>query len=123
MRITQHAKMRMKERIEGVNSFDDAERIAKIAYRSGVPYQKIEDEGLQIRCEKLKRGNKNATIKVYRDNLYLFKGSKEKTLVTVIPCQKDENMPQRVYMGKYLMNWEEINQYESAKRKKVSYEV
>lgn len=117
MKISQHAKMRMKERVEGVNSFDDAERIAKIAYRSGTPYQKIEDEGLQIHCEKLKRGNKNAIIKVYRDNLYLFKGNKEKTLVTVMPCQKDENKPQRIYIGKYLMNWEEINQYESTKKK------
>lgn len=117
MRVSQHAKMRMKERVIGVNSYADAEKLAQRAFRSGTPASRIEDETLRNRCENMARScSKHALCKVYEENIFLFKGSKEKTLITVIPVEQDENRPQRVYMSGYLMNWEEINEYEVSKR-------
>lgn len=124
MKISQHAKMRIKERVEGVNSIAEAEKLTQHAFRSGIPSSRIEDETLRVRCERMAKScSRHATCKIYKDNIFLFKGSKEKTLITVIPVEEDENRPKRIYMDKYLMNWEEINQYESTKRKKVNYEI
>ena len=118
MKISQHAKMRMKERIIGINSYADAEKLAQRAYRSGVHMNHIEDEVLRNRCESMANGcSRNAFCKVYKDNIFLFKGSKERTLITVIPLEDDENRPKKIYMGKYLMNWEEVQNYEISKRK------
>ena len=98
MKISQHAKMRIKERVEGVNSIAEAEKLAQHAFRSGIPSSRIEDETLRIRCERMAKScSRHAMCKIYKDNIFLFKGSKEKTNREISVPERER----RAYRGIY----------------------
>ena len=83
--ISDHAKERSKERVEGVETNYDAKRFARQARISGKPignFQRYPKFFSYLQNKK----NQTATtrIRVYKDNIYIWRGSNQ-TLVTVHP--------------------------------------
>lgn len=87
MRITKHAKQRIKERNENVSSIAMAERNAKIAFRSGLTIgcvDKFSETLAEYMRNKKRRNGSNATIRIYQNNVYVWRGDNHR-LVTVHP--------------------------------------
>lgn len=83
-KITKHSKQRIMERTEGVQSFAEAKRLAKQAKRSG---QTLNDFQRYPRFFSYLQAKKNQTntcsIRIYRGNIYIWRG--KDTLVTAHP--------------------------------------
>lgn len=96
-KITKHSKQRIIERTEGIASMAEAKRLAKQAKRSG---QTLNDFQTYPRFFSYLQSKKNQTntcsIRIYRDNIYIWRG--KDTLVTAHP------IPER-----YVKEMEEIN--------------
>jgi hypothetical protein len=91
MQITKHAKERIKERNESIDSCHLAKRNAKIAYNSGYKIHELARDCPRIArwMQKKKDQNGNsAKVRLYQNNLYIWR-SKANRLVTVIPLCKD----------------------------------
>lgn len=87
MRITKHAKERIIERNELVNSVAMAERNAKIAFRSGITIgrvDKLSPELASYMRNKKHRNGSNSTIRIYQNNVYVWRGDNHR-LVTAHP--------------------------------------
>lgn len=83
MHTTKHSKERMIQRVNGVNSFVEAKRIAKIAWTSGQTISKYQEYPKFFSYLQKKRDqSRECTIRVYRDNIFIWKGNRHK-LVTV----------------------------------------
>ena len=87
MIITQHAKQRIVQRDDSVNTIAVAKRNAKIAYNSGYKIHELAGYCPHItawmRRKKGQNGN-DAKVRLYQNNLYIWRG-KKKRLVTVLP--------------------------------------
>lgn len=85
MRLSTHSKRRIVERDSLTSSVAEAKKVAKIAYNAGKSigafcgYPKFFEY-----LQKKKEQTCNCQIRVYRDNIYIWKGSKH-TLVTAHP--------------------------------------
>ncbi len=85
VKITKHSKKRIVERDEEVNTFAEAERAAKIAWRSGKTinnFQKYPEFFSYLRNKRDQ--STTCSIRVYRGNIYIYRGS-NKTLLTAYP--------------------------------------
>lgn len=85
MTITKHSKERIVERDSGVKSFAQAKRVAKQAFISGKTinyYQKCPKFCNYLRNKKSQTWN--CSIRIYRGNIYIWRGSKH-TLMTAHP--------------------------------------
>ena len=83
-KITRHSKQRIVERTDGVNSFDEAKRVAKQAKRSGQTINDFQRFPRFFAYLQAKKGQTNTcSIRVYRGNIYIWRG--KNTLVTVHP--------------------------------------
>lgn len=83
-KITMHSKQRIVERTEGVTSFAEAKRLAKQAKQSGKTlndFQKYPNFFHYLRNKKSQTNS--CSIRVYRGNIYIWRG-KDK-LVTAHP--------------------------------------
>ncbi len=87
MRITKHAKERIKERHEDIDSLAMAERNAKIAFRSGLTISdvsKVSEALANYMRAKKRRNGSNATIRIYQNYVYVWRGDNHR-LVTMHP--------------------------------------
>lgn len=85
MRTSHHARKRIVERDEIANNHCDAKKLAKIAFNSGYTinhYQRYPSFFAYL--SNRKRESTTCRIRVYRGNIYIWKGS-NKTLVTAHP--------------------------------------
>lgn len=75
--ITQHSKERIVERTEGITSFNEAKRVAKIAYTSG---KTANDFQRYPKTFKYLQNKSHQTctcrLRVYRGNIYIWRGNK-----------------------------------------------
>lgn len=89
--ITQHAKQRIQERNESVNSAAMAKRNAKIAYNSGYKIHQLARDCPRIARWMQKKKDQNggaAKVRLYQNNLYIWR-SKANRLITVLPlCEE-----------------------------------
>lgn len=82
--VSKHSKERIVERTDGVNSFAEAKKLAKQAWRSGKTinhFQKCENFSNYLRTKRDQ--TRTCSIRVYKNNIYIWRG--KKTLVTVHP--------------------------------------
>jgi len=83
--ISDHAKKRSKERVEGVETNYDARRFAKQAWNNG---NHINKYARYPRFFSYLQNKKNQTrtthVRIFKDNIYIWRG-KLQTLVTVHP--------------------------------------
>lgn len=89
--ITKHAKERLVERNDSVNSFKMAERNAKIAFRSGYKIHQLARDFPRIAQWMQNKKDQNggaAKVRLYQNNLYIWR-SKANRLITVIPLCED----------------------------------
>ena len=90
MLITQHAKQRIQERNDTIDSVALAKRNAKIAYHSGYKIYQLAGHCPHItawmRKKKGQNGN-DAKVRLYQNNLYIWKGKKNR-LITVLPLHE-----------------------------------
>lgn len=90
MLITQHAKQRIQERNDTINSVALAKRNAKIAYHSGYKIHQLAGYCPHItawmRKKKGQNGN-DAKVRLYQNNLYIWRGKKNR-LITVLPLHE-----------------------------------
>lgn len=85
MTITKHSKQRIVERDYGVNSFMEAKRVAKQAFHSGKTINHYQTcPSFFPYLQRKKNQTRNCCIRVYRNNIYIWRGSKH-TLVTAHP--------------------------------------
>lgn len=94
-RITQHSKQRIVERTDGVGSFSEAKRLAKQARRSGQTLNEFQKYPRFFSYLQSKRNQTNTcSIRIYRGNIYIWRG--KNTLVTAhqIPDRYLEEMRQ-----------------------------
>ena len=83
-RITMHSKQRIVERTEGVTTFAEAKKLAKQAKRSGKTINDFQKYPNFFQYLQNKKGQTNScSIRVYRDNIYIWRG--KDTLVTAHP--------------------------------------
>lgn len=84
-RITQHGKERLVERNDSICNYQDAKRVAKIAWRSGKErgaFQKY-PKFFSYLANKQSQSN-TCSIRVYKGNIYIWRG-KNRSLVTSHP--------------------------------------
>lgn len=83
-KITRHSKQRIVERTEGVNSFDEAKRVAKQAKRCGLTINQFQIYPKFFAYLQAKKAQTNTcSIRIYRGNIYIWRG--KNILVTVHP--------------------------------------
>lgn len=83
-KITKHSKERIIERTEGISNFAEAKRLAKQAKHSGKTlndFQKYPKFFSYLRAKK--RQTNTCSVRVYRSNIYIWRG--KDTLVTAHP--------------------------------------
>ena len=84
-RLSMHSKARSVERIEEVNSFAEAKRLARQARISGKTIDKYQKYPRFFSYLQNKNNQTNScVIRIYRDNIYIWRGNLQ-TLVTVHP--------------------------------------
>lgn len=84
--ITKHSKERIVERVEGVNATLDAKKVAKQAWISGKTINHFQTNPAFCNYLRRKRNQtNNCTVRVYRDNIFIWKGKKNHHLVTAHP--------------------------------------
>ena len=84
--ISKHSKERMIERISEITNIPDAKRMAKAARASGKLIGAYKNyPRFFTYLQKKKDKSTNNSVRVYRNCVYIWKGSKNKTLVTVFP--------------------------------------
>ena len=85
-RVSNHGKHRIVERDTLSNSFADAKRTAKVAWRSGLTINHFQAYPKFFEYLVGKRGQacNNCSIRIYRGNIYVWRG-KHHTLVTAHP--------------------------------------
>lgn len=83
--ISRHSKERIVERTSDISSLYEANKVAKIAFKSGKNINEFQ------RCPKFcdylrnkKMQANDCSIRVYKDNIYIWRGRKH-TLVTAHP--------------------------------------
>ena len=87
MGITTHAKERLQQRNEFVDTFTCAKRNAKVAFISGKCIHEVAKKypkTAEWMSYKKDKNGRTAKVRLYQDVLYLWKG-KHNTLITVIP--------------------------------------
>lgn len=83
--ITRHSKQRMVERVDGIDNFAEAKRLAKCAKVSGNTINHYQKYPRFFSYLRNKKGQANSCfIRIYRDNIFIWRG-KNKTLVTAHP--------------------------------------
>lgn len=83
-KMTRHSKERSIQRIAGCTSKAEAKKLAIVAKRSGKTinyYQRYEKFFSYLQNKK--NQTNTCSIRIYRDNIYIWRG--KKTLVTVHP--------------------------------------
>ena len=101
-RITRHGKEHIVERNDSISNYQDAKRIAKIAWRSGKDrgaFQKY-PKFFSYLANKQSQSN-TCSLRVYQGHIYIWRG-KNRSLVTSHP------IPER-----YLEEMEEIDRLEA----------
>ena len=84
-RITQHSKERIIQRVDSVSSAQEAKKIAKIAWRSGLPRSNFSKYPKFFSYLTNKHGQSNTcSIRIYQGNIYIWRG-KNRSLVTSHP--------------------------------------
>lgn len=82
MIITKHSKQRIVKRIDGVNTFAEAKRLAKQARISGKNLNSFQKYPKFFSYLQNKKNQTNeCSIRIYRGCIYIWRG-KTKTLVT-----------------------------------------
>ncbi|MCM1217320.1 MAG: hypothetical protein NC548_22715 [Lachnospiraceae bacterium] len=83
--ITKHSKERIVERTESVDSFNEAKKVAKIAFTSGKTINNFQKYPRFFEyLQKKKSQTNDCSIRVYRGNIYIWKGRRH-FLVTAHP--------------------------------------
>lgn len=83
-KITQHSKQRIIERTEGISTKAEAKKLAKQAKRSGKTLNDFQRYPNFFSYLQHKKNQTNScTIRIYRDNIYIWRG--KDILVTAHP--------------------------------------
>lgn len=96
--ITKHSKQRIVERVDGVNNFADAKRLAKQARISGKTINHYQNcPRFFSYLQKKKNQTNDCSIRIYRDCIYIWRGSKH-SLVTAhpIPDRFSEEIKEKI---------------------------
>lgn len=84
-KITMHSKQRIVERVEEVNTFSEAKKLAKQAKKSGKTINDFQKFSNFFSYLQNKRDQTNSCcIRVYKGNIYIWRG-RNKVLVTAHP--------------------------------------
>lgn len=83
-KITKHSKQRIVERTDGINTFSEAKKLAKQAKKSGKTINDFQRyDNFFSYLQNKKSQTNSCSIRVYRGNIYIWRG--KNILVTVHP--------------------------------------
>lgn len=84
-RASYHGKERLVQRLEEVNNFEDAKKMEAIAWHSGKTINHFQSYPRTYSYLRYKKNRTNeCSIRVYRNNLFIWRGKKRK-FVTAYP--------------------------------------
>ena len=86
-RITYHSKQRLVQRADTVNNFLDAEKAAKLAWKSGNTINNYQsDPDFFVYLVSKRNQTNSCCIRVYKNNIFIYRGKgKHRGLVTSYP--------------------------------------
>lgn len=89
MTISRHSKERLVERDNEINNFYKAKKIAKAAWAYGEninDFAKCPNFFTYLQTKKAQ--SRSCRIRVYRNNIYIWRGTNKRTLRTAYPIPK-----------------------------------
>ena len=85
-RLSKHSKRRIVERDISINYICEAKRLAVQAYQSGAVISEFQKYPKFFSYLQNKRNQtRTCSIRIYHNNIYIWRGRAKKTLVTVHP--------------------------------------